>query len=168
MSTFDKLPPMGQPNPNAPKVPYVFGLQQAIESKYQKSSRLSIRNPGALSNQATSSVASGNGTTSFFNTSLTPQTPHGTEMNFAIPYMTIYWNTAGVGSLQIWPNIGSGITPGAFTTQAWFDWHAFSATAPGSVISQVSGAITNVSGGNGTLQLVTQWKYLSFNSGTVA
>ncbi len=118
-----------------------------------------------LSAQAQASGAIGNGTTLNFNTTLTPNPPHAFEMNFAIPYVGIYWNTPGNGPLQIWPQLGT--IPGtAFRVTAGYDFQLFSIGTPGSVIASFSGNITDNSMGNGTIFLVTQWQYFNYNQGT--
>lgn len=168
MSTFDKLTTIGQKNLTPPKIPYVFGIQQGIESKYQKSSRLSIKTPGTLSNNAAGFGTFGNGGSLFLSTTLTPQTPHGSEMNFAIPYVAIYQGSYPLSGtvdahFQIYPTIGGSVTPFSYVVQGFFDWHLTDGT-----ISAWGGAIQNNTGSTGTITFITQWRYLSFNSGTVA
>lgn len=146
-----------------------FGNYQKIQAKQVKASRMNIRSPFQLSAQATGSGIIGNGTTLLFKTTLTPNAPHANEMNFAIPYVAIYWNTAGVGSLQIFPTVGAGITSGtAFSVEAGYDWHLFSSQTPGSIIASFAGKITDNSMGNGTIQLVTQWQFANFNTGSAS
>ena len=155
--------------PNLPtkQIPWQWGQQQKIQAKQVKLSRVNIKFPFQRSAQANASGSIGNGITLTFNTTLTPQSPHANEMNYAIPYVAIYWNTAGNGNLQIWPTLGT--IPGtAFTVQAGYDWHLWSAQTPGSVISSFSGAITDNNMGNGTIQVVTQWEFINLNTGTVA
>lgn len=162
--------------PNAPSArsqtpdkytPFQFGREQKIATKKIRISKVDIRTPFGLSAQATAQGASGNGTTSIFQTTLTPQPPHNNEMNFAIPYVAIYWNHSGQGVWQIWPYQGGSITNGtSFSITAGYDWHNFSIQTPGSVIASFSGIITNNNMGNGTIQLVTQWQYANFNYGT--
>lgn len=147
-------------------VPWQYGKYQKIKAKQIKLSRININNPAQLSGTSFASGAIGNGTTLEFNTTLTPLAPNANKMIFAIPYVAIYWGTIGIGSLQIWPNLGMAIPGTAFTVTAGFDWHLWSVQAPGTVIASFSGQITNNSMGNGTLQLVTQWQSLNFNTGT--
>lgn len=167
------LQPVGSPVDNVTDaqlkhVPWEWGINQKIQGKQIKMSKVNIKKPFFLSAQATGSGVTGNGTTLNFNTTLTPNAPHVNEMNFAIPYVAIYWNTAGIGTAQIWPKLGSGISGTAFTVTAGFDWHLFSAGIPGSVIASFSGNILNNSMGNGTIQLVTQWQFINFNSGSMS
>lgn len=167
------LQPIGSPvdgvtNAQVKQVPWEWGINQKIQAKQVRLSRANIKFPFQLSDQATGSGVIGNGTTLNFTTTLTPNAPHANEINFAIPYVAIYWNTAGIGTAQIWPQLGAGVPGTAFTVTAGFDWHLFSLGVPGSVIASFSGNITDNSMGNGTIQLVTQWEFINFNTGSMS
>lgn len=139
-----------------------FESQYEIQTRRVQASQIYVRNFVQLSGTAQATGAIGNGTTLLVSTTLTPQTPHQFDPNFAIPFIALYQGTVTIGSAQIYPRIGSGITPGAYTVQGGFDYHAYDGTN-----SVWSGAITDNSAGNQTILLVTQWRWLWYNNGTV-
>lgn len=160
-------PPIGQNSTVIPVVPWKYGIQQKIQVKQGKFSRVNIKSPGTLSNQATATGTIGAGSTLFVTDTLTPQSPHGTEMNFAIPYLAVYEGTSAIPNRQIYPLLGGSQNWGSYSFQNDFDWNTFSTITPGSIISVANLTIHNNMGGAGTFFYVSQWKYLNMNSGTV-
>ena len=148
-------------------VPWKYGIQQKIQAKQAKFSRINIKNPGTVSNQASLISTIGAGSTQFITDTLTPQSPHGTEMNFAIPFVAVYEGTAAVPNRQIYPLLGGSQSWGSYSFQCDNDWNTFATAIPGSIISAVNMTIHNNMGGAGTFFFVSQYKYLNFNSGTV-
>lgn len=176
MAQQNNINPFGQPLNSpidsqgqipTPLVPWKEGIYQKIQSKQAKFSKINIKNPGTLSNQATSTGTIGAGSTLFVVDTLTPQSPHGTEMNFAIPYVAVYEGTAAVIAHQLYPIIGASQNYGSYSITSDFDWGTFSTTNPGSVISAYTTQIHNNMGAAGTFFYVSQWKYLNMNSGTI-
>lgn len=166
-NTIQGITPFGQ-NPLPPKqVPWQWGQHQSIKAKQIKLSKVNIKNPGTLSNIATATGTIGAGSTLFVTDTLTPQAPHGTEMNFAIPYVAVYEGTAATPARQIFPVLGGSQSWGSYSFMADYDWNIFSTTVPGSVISDINLTIHNNMGAAGTFFYVSQYKYLNFNSGTV-
>ncbi len=148
--------------------PWVAGFNQRINTSRMKFSQVNIQNPGTLSSIATALATIGAGSTSFVTDTLTPQTPHGTEMNFAIPYIAVYEGTAATPANQIYPTIGASKNYGSYTIYSDYDWNTFSTnTTPGSITSVYVTTIHNNMGASGTIFYVNQWKYLNLTSGTV-
>lgn len=159
-----------QKNPNLVPpgtVPWQFGFNQKIQTKRMKFSVVNINNPGTISNQAVQTGTAGAGSTLFVVDTLVPQPPHGTAMNFAIPYVAVYQGTSAIINNQIYPILGSNINYGSWSIQSDFDFGTFSTFNPGSVISAYTTTVHNNMGAAGTFFYVSQWKYLNLNSGTV-
>lgn len=159
--------PTIQNEPITPIVPWKYGIQQKLQVKQGKFSRINIKSPGTLSNQAIAIGTIGAGSTLFVTDTLTPQSPHGTEMNFAIPYVAVYEGTAATPNRQIYPLLGGSQGWGSYSFQNDFDFNTFATASPGSVISASNLTIHNNMGAAGTFLYVSIWKYLDFNSGTV-
>lgn len=160
-------PPIRKDQPVIPVVPWKYGIKQKIQVKQGKFSRINVKNPGTVSNAATAIGTIQAGSTLFVIDTLTPQSPHGTEMNFAIPYIAVYEGTAAIPNRQIYPVLGGSQSWGSYSFMADNDWNTFGTTIPGSVISTINLTIHNNMGGAGTFFYVSAWKYLNFNSGTV-
>lgn len=150
-----------------PQTPWQWGMYQKVQTRQVKVSKINVRNPGTISNLATTVGTAGAGSTLFVIDTLTPQPPHGTEMNFAVPYVAVYQGTSAVIANQIYPILGSNISYGSWTISSDFDWGTFSTSIPGSVISVYTTTIHNNMGASGTFFYANQWKYLNFNSGTI-
>lgn len=160
-------PPVRQEQPPTPMVPWKYGNTQKIQVKQGKFSRINIKNPGTLSNIATQTGTIGAGSTLFVVDTLTPQPPHGTDMNFAIPYVAVYEGTSAIIANQLYPILGGSKSYGSYTISSDFDWGTFSTFVPGSVISAYTTMVHNNMGAAGTFFYVSQWKYINVNSGTV-
>ncbi len=150
-----------------PVVPWKYGINQKLQYKQGKFSRLNIKNPGTNSNQASLTSTIGAGSTQFITDTLIPQPPHGTEMNFAIPYVAVYEGTAATPNRQIYPILGGAQNYGSYAFQCDNDFNTFSTILPGSVISVFTMQIHNNMASPGTFFFVSQFKYLNFNTGTV-
>ena len=160
--------PIARPGvPQEKYVPWQFGRSQRIQGRQIKVSKLNAKNVLQVSQQATAQGTFGNGATLNISTTLTPNAPHANELNFATPYIALYQGTAAIPNNQIYPAIGGSITPGQYLVYGDFDFNSFGTSQPGSIISTWSGYITNVSAGNQSLLLVTQWKFVNMNSGSV-
>ncbi len=161
------VPPIRQNDSVTPVVPWKYGVQQKIQAKRAKFSQINVKNPGTVSNIASATGTIGAGSTLFVIDTLTPQTPHGTEMNFAIPYLAVYEGTSAIPNKQIYPILGGSQSWGSYSFQNDLDWNTFATASPGSVISVNNLTIHNNMGAAGTFFYVSQYKYLNFNSGTV-
>lgn len=149
------------------QTPWQFGMNQKIQTRQIKVSRINVKLPGTISNVATATGTVGAGSTLFVTDTLTPQPPHGTDMNFAIPYVAVYEGTAAIPNRQIYPLLGGSQSWGSYSFQNDLDWNTFGTSIPGSIISTSNLTIHNNMGAAGTFFYVSQWKYLNFNSGTV-
>lgn len=169
MSNFGLPNKPGDINPNLPQsqVPWVYGQLQKLQAKRIKLSSIQIKNPGTISNQATATGTVQAGSTLFVIDTLTPQPPHGTEMNFAIPYVAVYQGTSANAANLIYPGMGSNISYGSWTINSDFDFFNFSNTNPGSVTSVYNTIVHNNMGVAGTFFYISIWKYLNLNNGTV-
>lgn len=165
-TTTDKYKfPLGSPvSNNAMKPPtqpaWQFGLKQKIQTHRIKATSLTLNKITQLSAAANASGTIGNGTTLFLNTKLTPNAPIAQFPNFAVPYIALYQDTA-VGSNQIYPAVGAGVTPGAYTVQGGLDYQSYNGTN-----SSWSGIITDNSAGGHNILFYTQWKFIALNPGT--
>lgn len=159
--------PIARPNVPPRYIPWQFGRTQGYQGRQVKVSKLNVKKPFQLSALATSQGTCGNGNTLDIVTTLTPNAPHANEINFGDPYIGIYQGTAANSDFQIYPAIGGSITPGQYLVYGGLDFQLFAGTQPGSIISAWSGYLTNVSAGNQTILLVTQWKFINMNSGSV-
>jgi hypothetical protein len=139
-----------------------FESQYEVQTRRVQASQIYIRNFVQLSSSASATGTIGNGTTLTLTSTLSPQTPHQFDPNFAVPFVALYQGTVAIGSAQLYPKIGSGITPGAYTIQGGLDYHTYDGTN-----SVWGGAITDNSAGNQTILFVTQWKWIWYNNGTV-
>ena len=146
--------------------PWKLGADQRLQQNRIITSQINIKDFIQISGTASATGTIENGTTLFLNTSLIPQPPHQTDVNFADAYIAIYQGTASIGSLQIYPTTGAGITPGAYTVQGGLDYHGL-ATASPQALSIWKGIITDNSAGNQTILFATVWKWALYNSGTV-
>lgn len=147
------------------QAPWIFGFNQKIQTNRGKFSVINIQNAAMLSNNAVNYGTFANGSVLFLSTTLTPQSPHGTEINLAVPYVAIYQGSfvnSFDPNFQIFPTIGGSVTPFSYSVQGNTDWHLYNGTT-----SAWGGAILNNTGATGTISFVTQWKYLNINSGTV-
>jgi|SRR6185437_2438372 len=149
------------------QVPWKFGINQRLQVKQAKFSKINIKSPGTISNSATLTGTIGAGSTQFITDTLTPQSPHGTEMNFAIPYLAVYEGTAAIPNRQIYPTLGGSQSYGSYSFMCDNDWNTFSTATIGSVISAFTMTIHNNMASPGTYYFVSQYKYLNLNSGTV-
>jgi hypothetical protein len=155
----------GQVVPAIP--PWQEGVGQKIQAKQVKLSRANLLNPGTLSALKTVTGTISSGSTQQITHTLVFQSPHGTELNFAIPYISVYEGTAAIANRQVYPILGTSQTYGSYSISGGFDYHAFATTTPGSVISAYSLLIHNNMNSSGTYYYISQYKYLNFNSGTV-
>lgn len=148
-------------------VPWKYGVGQKIQGKQITSSSLVIKSPGTLSTLNTLLSTIGAGSTQFLTYTLTTQAPHGTELNFAIPYVSCYEGTSALPSRQVYPILGTAQKYGTYTISGDFDYNNFATASSGSVISSYSLMVHNNDAGAGTYLFVSQYKYLNFSSGTV-
>lgn len=165
-----------QDSPNSPEgtvadghVPWKFGLQQKIQTRQMKASNVAIRSFVKLSNSALGLGTIANNATAFLTTSLTPQTPHATDPNFAIAYVGVFVGTSPSSydsAQQIYPILGGSQSAGNWDIRGDYDYNGVGGTLSGT-ISVWHGMIKNTSGATGTVQFVTRWKYIDFNNGTV-
>lgn len=142
-----------------------FSSKYQIQSRFALLSNINIKNFVQVSGTASATAATGNGTTSFLSSALTPDPPHQNDVNFAVPYVAIYQGTAATGANQIYPTTGASITPGAYTVQGGLDFHGFG-TSDLQTLSIWKGTITDNSAGNQTFLFATFWKWLIYNSST--
>ena len=167
MNLDNNLMPIGSPITEKKGVaPWKMGVDQRLQQNRIITSQVNIKDFIQVSGTASATGAIGNGTTLFLQTALTPEPPHQTDVNFADPYIALYQGTAAVGSLQIYPTLGAGITPGDYTVQGGLDYHGFGTAIP-QALSIWKGVITDNSAGNQTILFASVWKWSLYNSGTV-
>ena len=163
--------PQGSPIAQVPyqrQVPWEFGINQRIQTKQIKTSRVNIKNAIILSAGANTTGTIGAGSTSIITNTLTPNIPHANEINFAMPFAALYQGTAAIQANQIWPTLGASGTWGNWTIQAGYDYDNFAfRTTPGSVNSNLLLTIHNNQGIAGTVYYISIFKYLQYNNGTV-
>lgn len=140
-----------------------FDQTTEIQQRFVRTSNVNIKNFVQHSNIAVASFSLGSGQQYEFSTTLTPEIPHTAEPNFAIGYISLYQQTGTVtflGTAQIFPRVGNGVAIGAYTCQAFSDFHRYDGTQ-----SVISGAITN-NGGSQSLIFVSYWTWIQYNSGS--
>ena len=124
-------------------------------------SSLSVKNLIQISDTASASGTFGNGQSLTITTNLTPNNLFSDARMLATPYVAVYEGTAAVGSMQIYPRYGAGITVGDYTTQSGYDYDDFD-----EFTEDFKVGITNVAAGNVSVYAVTRWRYISERGGT--
>lgn len=164
------LQPTGSPvdssTPQTAYVPWEFGVQQGIQSKTIRLSKLDIKNIIQLSDNAIGTGSFANGGNLFLSTTLSPNIPHITDINFAVPFVAIYQGTYASTydpNFQIYPTAGGSITPFSYNVQFFTDWHLYDG-----INSAAGGVIQNNTGGAQVISFITQWKYLFYSQGTAS
>lgn len=151
-------------------VAYQLGIQQRIQTKRIKTSAVSIASfVNFLSSTALALGTVSSGGSAFLSTTLTPQSPHATDPNFAIAYLGVFVGTSSSSyqaAQQLYPTVGGSQTPGKWDIRGDYDYNGANGTLSGT-ISAWNGVVINNSGATGTIQFVTRWKYINFNAGTV-
>lgn len=159
--------PAGSPISRDPsQIPWEFGVNQGIQAKRIRTSIIQIKSFTMLSGNAVGTGGIGNGSVSYLITTLTPNVPHQNDINFAIPYIALYQGTYPGNpnaNYQIYPFTGGSITPFSYSVQGHTDWESYDG-----INSSWRGVVKNNTGGSQDITLVTQWKYIDFNSGTVS
>lgn len=138
-----------------------FDKQYEVQTKKIRASRVDIQEFIQNSEIATASGTFGNGQAVTVSTTLTPQVPFQNDPNFAIPYVAMYEGTAAVGSMQIYPRQGAGISVGDYNIYSGFDISSFNGTN-----SVWRAHVENVAAGDVDIYFQSQWKYIYYNAGT--
>lgn len=147
--------------------PWQFGRTQKIAAKQARFSRFDIKNPGSISFLTTTIGTIAAGSTFNYTATLTPLSPHANEINYAFPYIAVYAGTIKNAANQLYPALGTSQTWGNYLFQGASDWQVMASTIPGTVTNAYTLAIHNATGSPGTVFIVSQFKYLNFNSGSV-
>lgn len=151
------------------QVPWEFGINQKIQSKFLRTSAINIKHFVTTSNSASSTLSNflpGN-TASFF-TKLTANIPHQTDLNFAMPFTMIFQGLNGSALVdhQIYPSLGNAISGTAYQTQSGLDYlNSGVDTNPiNPDFSFYNINVYNNTGGTQTLYFFSIWKYLIYNN----
>lgn len=152
--------PMARPQPT---LGVDFDTSYEIQARKMRVSQTYINNFIQNSGTATASGSFGNGQALNINTGLTPNVPFQNFPNFADPYIALYQGTSAVGSMQIYPFMGSGVV-----TSNYKVWSGFNYTSFDGVGSFYTVHVENVAAGAVSIFFISQWKYIFYNTGNNA
>lgn len=124
-----------------------------------------VTNPGLV--VESTSVAAGGpllaGNQGVYTVNLHPHvTADSRYKSFGIPYISAYIGTSVVGTMQVYPQLGSGVTPGQFLFTSGFDYARLASMGSNSYMV----SIYNNSGGSVNVYFISRWRYT--NHGTVS
>ena len=108
---------------------------------------------------ATGTASFGTGTWLTIDISLVPRAPDYSRKQFGFPYVSIYEGTSAVGSMEIFPAQGNGITFGDYRTKSGFDLNQYDGT-----ISSYTVSLENVAAGNVNIYIEAAHAYLAYNT----
>lgn len=142
--------------------PLQFDSLYEVQTKNVSVSSLNSANLVQLSNGVTASGSVAAGTHVHLNTTLSPNlSVLGTAYkNFANPFVAIYEGTAAVGSMQIFPGFGGGISADKFRFASGFDYAALG----NGTASTYRVRIHNTTGTTAQIFAETKWKILEYSS----
>ena len=147
--------------------PADFDVQQEVQGRLARFSTINIKNFVNLTPFGDFTLGTiPNGQSMNFQTALTPESPHQYDPNFAQAYVGLFIGTSDSDyddDYQIYPKLGDAISPGDWDVKGDYDIDGVSGTFAGT-ISAWSCSVTNNSGATGTVQFVSRWKYLYYNS----
>lgn len=127
---------------------------------YVRTSRIQSESLVGVSEVATASGTVGSSNRAILTTTLSPSTSLPNTRNMAVPFITIYEGTSAVGSMQLYPGQGAGISAGKFPTDSGYDYAAYNGT---NSVFRVS--IFNSTGTTANIYAITQWKFIQNNFG---
>lgn len=140
----------------------VLGIDYALRYDIQS------RNPRFSNLVAVGGTATGSGQITagscvVITTTISPAVFHDNDRILGIPFLAVYEGTTGVGTMQIYPALGSGqvLAPDKFLSHSGYDYGYFDN-------DNVSWSVTltNTSGTTADIFVVTRWKYVKNNAGT--
>lgn len=155
----DSIP--GQMAANPTQVPWKFGFNQPIQGKQLKLSQVNLKSSIINSSFTSGTFGLNNSTTVNLTTTITNNAPHGNDPTFSLPHMAFYKGTTSIGTNQIYPALGNGITTNTFVCWGGYNYNSFDGTN-----TTWTASISNISGGSVTIYYAIQHKYLKTNSGT--
>lgn len=151
-----------------PVVPWQLGIQQKVQSKFVRTSGINIKHFVIPSNTGQASVGIINGQAAIFKTTLTANPPHQADLNFAMPFTSVWQKNGTVNfdnNFLIYPSLGGSIDPTKYNIWSGLDYEfsafGFTINPDYSVYTVV---VTNNTGGSITLNFFSQWKYLAYNN----
>jgi hypothetical protein len=167
MDLNSKLQPMDAPVANRPYTPAT-----TFENEYEVQSRrlhtTSLVAAQLVVNTGTVAIGTFGITTASYGsltTDLTPLQVYKAQNNMGIPLTAIYEGTAAVGSMQVYPTVGAGITAGKFPIMSGFDYARWVALGTPALTPFVV-TIQNTTGTTALFYAQTFWKYVQNNAGT--
>jgi hypothetical protein len=151
------------------QVPWEFSTNQQTQAKRTRTSQLQVKNFVQFTKPSFFLGTLANNGSMLISTSLTPQSPHATDSTFAIAQVGVFIGTSLAsynGSQQLYPTVGGSQTIGKWDIRGDYDYNGVNGTISGT-ISVWNGVVINNSGATGTIQFVSRWRYINYNSGTV-
>lgn len=137
-----------------------FDAQYEVQTRNLIASRLQIKDMIKISNVGTAIGTITNGDDVLISAQLIPDNQSHNNKNLGVPEISVYGTTSAVGSMQIFPRAGAGISFGAFSFYSGFDYT--SATDENSVFMLV---IENNSGANKPVYIEGRFKYIMEDDG---
>lgn len=137
-----------------------FDSQYEVQTKNVIGSRLQVKNMIKISNAGTAIGTISNGNDVLITSTLNPTAQNYINKNIGIPEISIYGTTSAVGSMQIWPRAGNGISFGDFSFYSGFDYA--SADDKNSVFMVV---VENNSGADSPVYIEGRFKYIMEDDG---
>lgn len=143
------------------RVPGVaFDAQYEVQTKNVIGSRLQVKDFIKISNTADAVGTITDGDDILVSLSLTPDNPNYNSKILPVPEMAVYQGLSAVGTLQIWPRAGSGITYGDYSFYSGFDYSAATDyNAPFRLV------VENNSGGDKPIYIIGRLRYVMENDG---
>ena len=148
-------------------VPWKWGANQYIQTKRINTSQTIIKRLPAFSNQSVSVFTLGAGSSSSWTSTDVFKSPHQQQPMLTNPYVAFYegsWPQSGIfkGSAQIYPSVGSGVTPSNYAIWSAFDFNQSDGTT-----SYWTATIVNNSGAPKTITFASQSMYIDYVKGQV-
>lgn len=132
-----------------------------VRAQRLKVSQTSIRNLIQRSDTASAVGTVANADSASVTITLTPDNVFNGAAVQGNPYVAIYQGTVAVGSMQIFPSYGSGITVTDWDIHSGFDYNYFAGTQEKYTVN-----VANISGGDLPIYVDATWKYVSERAGT--
>lgn len=151
---------------------YTPGIQ--FDALYEVQARR-VRASQVVNNQLVqfSGGATGSGTiaasgTTTVTTDLSPTSIYVNQYIQGNPMVAIYEGTAAVGSMQIYPAVGAGISAGKFVCQSGYDYRRWNTTLGTAAVDTFTVTVRSTAGTTANLYVETRWRYVQNNAALAA
>lgn len=147
---------------------FVFEQQYEVQGRSPKLSNSAVRNLVQISPRASGGATLEYNASLTFTAALTPENLYSQSKIHGDPYWSIYQGTSAVGSMQIYPNQGAGITDREYEVRSGFDLGTNNDTDWDGINAVNVVNIEKLSAGSVSVFASVQWNYIIDNAGTVA